>query len=160
MPQHTHEDCIHATGTYEILVTRHGKTWVHERGHNIVVNGGRDLVLTQTFGVTSTPIAYMALGSGATTPAATDTALTTEEPGPNGVRKAITKTLQSPGTMLCSATWDESENQNTTVNEVGLFTTSGVGTGLMLSHFKLQAPLPKDQFTSLQINYSIQLTAS
>jgi hypothetical protein len=156
-----HRDDMEVEGRVEVLVFRHGVLVDRIVGENLVVNGGLDLTLKQLVGLTTTPVAYMALGSSATTPAATDTALGAEEPGPNGVRQAVTKTLQSPGTMLFSATWSESQNQNTTINEVGLFTNStGGGGDLMFSRFHMPAPLPKDQFTAVQINYSVILSAS
>jgi hypothetical protein len=156
-----HRDALGVAGRVEVLVFRHGALVDRIVGENLVVNGGLNLALTQLAGLSSTPVAYMALGSSATTPAATDTALGAEAPGPNGVRQAVTKTLQPPGTLLFSAAWSESQNQNTTINEVGLFTNStGGGGDVMFSRFHMPAPLPKDQFTAVQINYSVILSAS
>lgn len=145
------------SGHYEcLLIDANGVVTQRVTGENLVVDVGRDLILTQLSGGTSTPALYMALGSSTTAAAGSQTTLVAEAAG--GVRKTTSPTLVPHGQMLFTGVWAASDNANTTVNEVGIFTASSGGT--MLSRFVLPSTINKDQFSQLQINYTLQVNAT
>lgn len=148
----------------ELLAYRDGLLVERVVGYNLVVNTGRNLGLNQLLGLTSTPVGYMALGSSSTVAQATDSALIAEEPsvgsGGVGVRKALTFGSVSAGSVTATASWTNTENANTTVNELGLFTTVTPGTGIMYARFVLPATVNKDAYTSYIVNYTLTANAA
>lgn len=148
------------------LLDRHGNILSEQRGHNLVVNLGLDLVLTQLAGTTSTPAVWFALGSSTTTVTATQTTLVSENVSGGCVRlqagtsgQVITLNPSSGhGVIQFTMTWSQSQNPNTTIGEVGVFTASS--SGVMFSRFIISPTVPKDATTSFQLIYDIVGTAS
>jgi hypothetical protein len=127
-----------------------------ERGDNMIVNGGLDYIVSLLGGLSTTPAKYLALGSNNAAPAATDTALTSENTIATCTRKLVTPvaTGGGSGTLTYTATWSETENVATVSGEVGLLTASSAGT--LIAHYAFGTPFPsKDTSTSLTIVYAI-----
>lgn len=103
------------------------------RVHNLVVTGGKQLVCDLLTGSESAGFAYFAIGSGTTTPALTDSALTSEV-----ARKAYTS-LTRAGTAVDLAVFFTAAECSYDIHEAGIFGGSAAsiaaGSGRIFSHF-------------------------
>jgi hypothetical protein len=148
------------------LLDRYGNILEERNGHNLIVNLGLDLVLSQLAGTTTTPAVYFALGSSTTAVTATQTALVSENVSSGCVRLQAGTTGQTitlnplggHGTLQFTMTWSATQNPNTTIGEVGVFTASSAG--IMFSRFLITPTVPKDATTSFQLVYDIVGVAS
>jgi len=107
---------------------------VHEQTvDNLVVTAGKQWLADLLVDEESAGIAYHELGTGTTTPALTDTALTTAV-----VRKALTSKARSGNQVQASVFYLASESTYA-VKEAGIFggalATSTPGSGRMLCHY-------------------------
>lgn len=105
---------------------------------NLVVNGGLAGIMDRTGDVnTIAAFTYIALGSGNTAAAATDTALQTELTDDGFARTAatvsLTTTTTTNDTLQLSKQFTFTGSVSTTVNEVGIFNASSSGTMLSRS---------------------------
>lgn len=93
---------------------------------NLVVNVGLNFIANALVNSSTQPFAYMAVGSGSTTPAATDTTLTTET-----ARALFTTSVVTANSL--ELTWILGAGVATgTIAEAGIFNAASAGT--MLSH--------------------------
>lgn len=107
---------------------------VHEQTvDNLVVTAGKQLMAELLSGEEATGVAYHELGTGTTTPALTDVALTTFS-----VRKPVTLAARSGNQMQASTFYLASEC-TLDIKEAGIFggdaATASEGTGKMLCHY-------------------------
>ena len=107
---------------------------IHEQTvDNLVVTAGKQLLCDLLIDVESAGISYHELGTGTTTPALTDVALTTPV-----VRKVVTSKLRS-GNQVQLSTFFLASESTYAIKEGGLFggaAASGTpGTGVMLCHY-------------------------
>lgn len=107
---------------------------VHEQTvDNLVVTAGKQLLADLMIGEETTGIAYHEIGTGTTTPALTDTALTTAS-----ARKALASKVRSGNQVQASAFYLASECTYE-IEEAGIFggddATGVAGTGAMLCHY-------------------------
>lgn len=107
---------------------------VHEQTvDNLVVTTGKQLMAELLTGEEGTGIAYHEIGTGTTTPALTDVALTTFS-----VRKAVTQAARS-GNQVQVSTFYLASECTLDIKEAGVFggdaAAAGEGTGKMLCHY-------------------------
>jgi hypothetical protein len=117
------------------------------KADDLVVNGGIDLCIDQILGTSVVRWRYMARGTGITTPAATDTLLTTEvgnrlDMSLFGWREYASSSLRFAG--IYGETFPSG-----TYTEVGIFTTSGFNTITMLN---------KVLFSNFPLTHTINIT--
>jgi len=98
-----------------------------QEGKNLVVDTGLAL-LAATIAATAAAPSYMAIGTGATIPAATDTTLS------GGQLERVSGILTSVGASFSlTAVFGSGVGAGGTVREVGIFNATSAGT--MLAHF-------------------------
>lgn len=107
---------------------------VHEQTvNNLVVTAGKQLMAELLTGEEATGVAYHEIGTGTTTPALTDTALTT-----SAARKAVTQAARS-GNQVQASTFYLASECTMEIEEAGVFggdaATGTAGTGKMLCHY-------------------------
>lgn len=118
---------------------------------NIITNAGRTLLLNRLQGNASSYITHMAVGTGATAAALTDTTLGTET-----VRKAVTPTVSGTPAwkVTFNAVFTAAEINNTT--EVGLLNAASTGTLATRNvHTAISIPLT----STMGVDYIIQLNS-
>lgn len=127
---------------------------IERRTENVIVTSGRAWVLQQICSsaiVTSQSISHLAIGTGTTAPATSDTGLASEN-----TRKAIgtftTTNLTSNPPSWQAATSFATNEANTTVGEVGLFNSSSAGTMLGRATF---TTINKTTSNTLSISYTV-----
>jgi hypothetical protein len=101
------------------------------RGHNLRVNGGADFWDAQLFKVATAGATanYIGLTTDATSPAAADTTLASEETT-NGLARAQAVDTHSAGasSSQLAHTWTYTGSTSKTIAKVGLFNASSAGT--------------------------------
>jgi len=107
---------------------------VHEQTvDNLVVTTGKQLMAELLTGEEGTGVAYHEIGTGTTTPALTDVALTT-----SAVRKAITQAARS-GNQVQVSTFYLASECTMEIKEAGVFggdaAGASAGSGKMLCHY-------------------------
>jgi hypothetical protein len=123
-------------------------------GDNTIVTSGRRWVLQQIASSeiqTAQSISYMAVGTGTTAPATSDTGL-----GSETSRKAIgtfttTNLTSNPPSWMAQTSWATNE-ANTTLGEVGLFNSSSAGTMLGRATY---TTLNKTTSNTLTVSYTV-----
>ena len=123
--------------------------------HNLIVNAGLALMAALVDGSVTTPIVGMAIGTGTTAAAVTDTALQTEVMRGATTNSIVTTTVANDTaefsyTFAITATY--------AITEEGLFTSSAASSGTMLSH-QVFAALNLVATDSIQIIHKIQSQA-
>jgi hypothetical protein len=126
---------------------------------NIITNAGLAAIIRLVFaGLTETKFGYLAIGSGTTAEAATDTALVQEIK-----RKAATVTQTttsvSGDTALLEATFSSADNLTGTANvcEAGIFNASTGGILLARKTFSC-VPVNWDAGDAITIRYYVQMS--
>jgi hypothetical protein len=127
---------------------------------DVVVNGARSIETNLITGLGGTAPNYLAIGSGSTTAAAADTALTTEyttgtwtgyaRAHPTPTRTTTTLTSD---TMNWSASWTAGATQ--AVFEAGLF--DAVTTGNLFEHSSFAAAVNLSSGDSITVNLAVKL---
>lgn len=131
-----------------------GRVWVWKNGvmvqhnANLVVTVGKTLIATRLGSNTNNFISHMGLGSGATAPAAGDTALQT----PLTPRVAVT--FAPTGNAAVFTGHFGAGVATGTINEAGLFTDLTAGT--MVSHVALSG-IPKQASDVLDVVWEIDV---
>jgi hypothetical protein len=124
-------------------------------------NYGIDLLIqwlsgVGTFASTVLPLSYIEIGTGSTTPAITDTALTTP------TNRAAVGFQQDYATTdaIVQAIFSDSQLANGTYYEMGTFCggTSSVGSGQMFNHALFASPYTKSAGTDSSINCDINFS--
>lgn len=110
--------------TLEIEHIRGGKV-LFSKNYDLIVNKGKEVMAKRIYGNTPAGFTYVAIGTGTTAPAATDTALQAEITTGGGARKTGTCTFIAPATAQIEATFDFTTSF--TVTESGLFNASSAG---------------------------------
>jgi len=129
--------------------------------HNLIVdssNFGFDLLrqylASAYYGTLTFPlgIAWGEIGTGSTTPASSDTALTTP------TNRATISYAANSGTVITQFFFPDSVLSNTTYNEFGTFIggTSSIGTGQMFNHALFSSPYSKSAGvdTTCEVDFS------
>lgn len=127
---------------------------LERRSHNAVVTTGRAWVLKQIISsdmVTSHNLSHMAVGTGTSAPATSDTALQSEATRLS-VGTFTTSNLTSNPPSWQAAISLNTNVGNTTLGEVGIFNSSSGGTMLCRATF---ATLNKTTSNTLGISYTV-----
>jgi len=111
---------------WAILKYKNGCTEELLLGSNLITNSGENLLAKRIGGITADPIGYIAIGTGSTSPAETDTALVTEV-GRKGMDAGYPSVSESSITF--QSTWPTTEpaGQPYTLRELGLFNAATGG---------------------------------
>ena len=151
-------DSLHLKGIIELEQFRNGKRIKHSIIHNIITITGKGNI-TALMGNIGSPTAftYLAVGTGVTAAANTDTALQTEVTNNGLARAAATVTQQttttSNDTLRLVKQWTCSGT--TAVTECGIFNASS--SGIILGHQVFSAYTLQNTDT-FQLTYSVSLS--
>lgn len=147
-------DYTKVRGNVEIIITKANGEVIKDEGHNLVVDGGKAMITSILSGNSSILPVYMALGSGSTTPAGTDTALESELSV-----SGLTRTSATPVQATTTTTNDTMKYDVTftalgtaSVSEVGIFDAASSGNMLCRRVF---SPKPIESGDTIEIIYSI-----
>ena len=120
--------------------------------NNIVTNVGLDLFATLITGDSTSYPSHMAIGTGSTAAAATDTALVAEVD-----RNAFaSETTASTGVITWKGFWNSSEANGNTIAEAGVFNDASAGT--MSNRVVLSSTVAKTSSISLTVTWTFTLT--
>jgi hypothetical protein len=145
-------------GEYEIkLVGKDGAVKEVRRGKNVITNAGKAQVAGLINGVVTTPFRYIAIGTGTTAPAATDTALATETHRKLADSVSRATTNVDNDTALLVATFSGYTGTEA-VTESGVFDASSGGNMLCRQTFSA-INVDWGAGDSLQITWKIVVTA-
>ena len=146
-------DCLHIPSSFP------AKTADFYWRKNIITNAGIAEVIRLVFsGLTGTKFGYIAIGTGTTAEAATDTALQAEIARKSATVTQTTTTV-SGDTALLEATFSKADGLTGTANvsEAGVLNASSGGVLLARKVFSA-VPLNWDAGDSITIRYYIQMT--
>lgn len=140
------KDSIKTSGQVEIRVRgADGKTKHVEVHKNLVVTTGRNHIADQMAGQSQAAMSHMAIGSGTTAQAATDTALQTEIS-----RKAFTSKDQGAGLdahkVVYVAEWPAGDGTGA-IAEAGIFNAAAAGVMLCRTVFSVKNKGASDSLT-------------
>ena len=116
---------------------------------NIVVTAGKGYVASRMKDATATAMSHMAIGSGTTNPAASDTALETELG-----RVALTSTAVSSNVVTYTATFAAGTGTGA-VTEAGILNASSSGTLLCRTEFSV---VNKGSSDSMTITWTVTVS--
>ncbi|MFA6314981.1 MAG: hypothetical protein WC648_01245 [Candidatus Paceibacterota bacterium] len=126
------QNTIKIKGTVEIKQIRNGEVIKSFKGENIITNAGKAQIALLAGDATAVPFTYLAVGTGSTAAAVTDTTLVTEITDTGLARAAATvsrtTTTVTNDTLSLSYTWTATGAK--TIAEVGMFNASSSGTML------------------------------
>ena len=136
------------TGRYALEVTR----------RNLVTTRGKQVIIDLLNGESTSEVTAIAMGTGTTSPAASDTALQTELTSGGLTRASATKTTETTTTTGDTAQWAHTFNVTSTfaVTEEGLFDTASSG-GNMLARQTFSA-INVVSGDTLAITHKVQIT--
>lgn len=120
---------------------------------NVVTNNGRDRIAALLSQSSTTFPSHIAIGTGTTAVAVTDTAMETEVD-----RNALTATTDSSGVVTFQCFFSKSEANGSTISEVGLFDAASSGT--LICHAILGATVVKDNTISITVTWTITFADS
>jgi hypothetical protein len=120
---------------------------------NVVTNNGRDRIAALISQSSVVFPSYIAIGTGTTAVAVTDTAMETEVD-----RNAITSTTDASGVVSFQAFFSKTQANGSTISEVGLFDAAAAGT--MICHSLLGATIAKDNTISITVTWTITFADS
>lgn len=136
---------------FQQLSERSREGFLHDSGHNLVVNAGLDQIVNLMIGANTSSFTYCGVGSSSTAAAAGDTDLTTAI----GSRLAITnRYLVSTGQAHFDTFYGSASNNGTWL-EVGIFNASSGPT--MLNH-KIISSFTKDSTKSAVVAVTVTLS--
>ena len=145
-------------GTIEVsVIDRNGDIKDHEVIHNVITNTGKAAMANRLIGSTDAAFTYLALGTGTTTEAATDTALESEITDSGLARTSattsrVTTTVTNDSARL-EYTWTATASK--AVTECGVFNASSSGT--MLGH-KVFSAKNVASWETINVKYTIQFS--
>jgi hypothetical protein len=139
-------DPLSITGEVDIVLRGpDGRIKERERIHNLVVTAGRAHCADQLADQGEAAMAYMAIGTGTTAPATTDTALETELD-----RNALDSKTQGTGTdankVTYTCTWAAGDGTGA-ITEAGIFNSASAGTMLSRVTFDVKNKGAGDSLT-------------
>jgi hypothetical protein len=145
------EDNVKVSGKVKLIVkdAKTGKILQIVEGKNLITTAGKTLIASLLNGESVNLIGYCAVGSGTTTPNASDTTLE----GEIG-RLPITSKSRSINVITYS-TFFGSGDLNGTWNKVGLFNAQTGG--VMFSEYLLPSTISKDATKTVDIEYAITI---
>lgn len=116
-------------GEVEIIITKKDGRVIHDIDHNLIVDAGIALSAGRLFSNSYNPATYLAIGSGTTAAADSDTALEAEFVA-NGLERKTGSPAYATATItndsvLFDATWYPTATG--TVSEVGIFNAASAG---------------------------------
>ena len=117
---------------------------------NLVVDTGLDFIASRMGGATASVMSHMAIGTGTTAAASTDTDLGTV----NGSREALTSATVTDNTIVYVGDFS---SRTGAITEAGVFNASTAGTMLCRTVFSAVTLTSAD---SLQISWTITISAS
>ena len=145
------EDNVKVSGKVKLIVrdAETGTILQVMEGKNLITMAGKSLIASLLNGESVSLIGYCAVGSGTTTPSASDTTLE----GEIG-RLPITSKSRS-GNVITYSTFFGSGDLNGTWNKVGLFNAQTGG--VMFSEYLLPSTINKDATKTVDIEYAITI---
>ena len=141
------KEFIKASGRVEVVLTKADGTVEREEINNLVVTVGKQHIAARLGSSPPTGMSHIAIGTGATAPAAGDTTLQSELD-----RNAATGT-PSANTIAFSATWNPGDGTGA-ITEAGIFNNSSGGTMLSRVTFPVKN---KDAADTFAINWTITI---
>lgn len=120
---------------------------------NVVTNNGRDRIAAIISQSSVVFPSHIAIGTGTTAVAVTDTAMETEVD-----RNALTATTDASGVVSYQAFFSKTEANGSTISEVGLFDAAAGGT--MICHALLGATVAKDNTISITVTWTLTFADS
>jgi len=153
------EDVNDNPGLAPILASLPAKFQDYYWRKNIITNAGLAAIIRLVFsGLTETKFGYLAIGTGTTAEAATDTALVAEIKRKAATISQITTSVTGD-TALVSATFSKADGLTGTsnVSEAGIFNAATGGILLARKTFAA-VPLNWDAGDSITINYYVQMS--
>jgi hypothetical protein len=120
---------------------------------NVVTNNGRDRFASILAQSSTTFPSYIAIGTGTTAVAVTDTAMQTEID-----RNILGSTTSSSGVVTYTCFFSKTEANGSTISEVGLFDAASSGT--LICHAILGATVVKDNTISITVTWTITFADS
>ena len=145
-------------GEYEVkLIGKDGTVKEVRKGKNVITNVGKAQVAGLINGVVTTPFKYIAIGTGTTAPAATDTALATETHRKlaDSVSRATTNVANDTAVLVATFS---GYTGTEAVTESGVFDASSGGNMLCRQTFSA-INVNWSAGDSLQITWKITVTA-
>lgn len=145
-------EIVKATGQLTILVTApDGSVKYEETVKNLVVNTGKAFIASRMKDATATAMSHMAIGTGTTAAAATDTALVNES-----ARVALASTTVTANAIAYVANFPAGTPATlTAITEAGLFNASTGGTMLCRTVF---AAVNKDVNDTMSITWTVTIS--
>jgi len=153
------EEVENDPGLAPILASMPSKLQDYYWRKNIITNAGLAAIIRLVFaGLTETKFGYLAIGTGTTAEAATDTALVAEVKRKAATISQTTTTITGD-TALVSATFSKADGLSGTQNicEAGIFNAAAGGILLARKTFAC-VPLNWDAGDSITINYYVQMS--
>lgn len=131
----------------------HGRRIWTQRGHNLVVLAGRNLVRDLLKNEAPAGLTHFALGSGSTAVADGNTALVTEV-----LRDSITQYTAGSSTLLLKYYLSTTMLNGTTIREAGLFNAASGPT--MFARYVLATPIVKDNTIAVTFLWLVTIASS
>lgn len=152
------KDSFKLKGSFEIAVLRNGTIIEQRKVKNLITNAGMAEVANLMGNVSSpTAFTYLAVGTGATAAAATDTTLQTEITDSGLARAAATMsrvtTSVANDTVQLVKSWTVSGTK--AITECGILNAASVGTLLSRQVFSAVNVVSGDTF---QVTYKVQVS--
>lgn len=138
-------DGLPMKGEVEIILTKPDGTQTVEKC-NLIVNTGKNFAANALLNVSSSPFTHMAIGTGTTAAALTDTALESQL-----VRQAFTSSNVTANVVTMSTTYAAGAGTGS-ITEAGLFNASSGGTMFSRVVFPV---VSKGAADSLTINWTV-----
>lgn len=138
-------DGLTMKGEVEFILTKPDGTQVREK-QNLIVNTGKNFAASALINTSSSPFTHMAIGTGTTPAALTDTTL-----GAQLVRQAFTSSNVTANVVTMSTTYAAGAGTGS-ITEAGIFNASSGGTMLSRVVFPV---VSKGAADSLTINWTV-----
>lgn len=141
------KDSLTVRGRLRIVLTNKDGQVVDQREfNNLVVDAGKNLIASRLVGITDDVMSHMAVGSGTTTPAASDVALETELD-----RVALDSSIASDNDIAYVATYGPSVATGS-LSEAGLLNADVGGTMLCRTTFPV---VSKGETDTLTVSWTV-----
>jgi hypothetical protein len=152
------KDGIKITGEFELILRGpDGRVKTRRRAKNLVVDAGLNLICSHLKESSAAVPSHMAIGTGSTTAAASDTTLVTECSGGSYARQALSSVLNTTNKTITYTNLFDANVGTGQIQEAGIFTASTAGTMLARVTF---SSLQKDAVDTLTITHTITLAGS
>lgn len=138
-------DYLKASGRVEIVVIRADGTEEREEFDNLIVTAGKSHIAGRVSSAPPTGMGYIAIGTGATAPAAGDTTLQTE------LDRNSATAIANSNAVQFSSTWAPGDGTGA-LTEAGIFNAASAGTMLSRVTFPVKN---KDAGDTFIINWTI-----